>query len=270
MGTQSTLSIIAVAPDGSLAINDSQNGVIQLDISGSASQVTSSVGGVPKYSWTVDWSAQGPQGESGVALPLDVDPSSWWAGPGGNASSNNWAFLPCPCEVQSTGTGSSQLRLPGTTGPVFAVDHLTRQQSQVSSLGNPFKPAPDPRSGGHLLTTAYHLAMESNSFMTRLGMGAFSKPEPQGGQTTDLLLVGDPGGTGNDFEDAAWTEGTALANSGDNIIEGGLSTSFPENPPYFVRVNSVSSTASGYYSIATALTNSGPNWTCLLFHAWWD
>jgi hypothetical protein len=50
-GTQSVLSIISANSDSSLAINDSQNGVIQLDTSGNATQITGFLGSVPNYSW---------------------------------------------------------------------------------------------------------------------------------------------------------------------------------------------------------------------------
>ena len=46
-GTQSVLSIISANSDSSLAINDSQNGVIQLDTSGNATQITGTLGSVP-------------------------------------------------------------------------------------------------------------------------------------------------------------------------------------------------------------------------------
>jgi hypothetical protein len=103
------LTILAVLSDGSLAVNDSQNGVLQLSSNGSASPVTGPVSGVVQYSWTNRWSVQGPQGPSQLALPLEVDSASAWATPKGNASQNGSAVALCPCMSQSGNSSSAAL-----------------------------------------------------------------------------------------------------------------------------------------------------------------
>jgi hypothetical protein len=101
-GTASTLSIMSVNSDGSLAINDSQNGVIQLNTAGTATQITPSLGGIPHYSWGGNWYVQGTEAASELVLPLDVDAADFWATPGGSPSQNAGPDALCECELQST------------------------------------------------------------------------------------------------------------------------------------------------------------------------
>ncbi len=105
--TQSSLTILAVTSDGGIAINDSQNGVIQLDLNGNATLVTAALGGNPQYSWGGNWFAQGPQAASKLLLPLDVDPGDEWATPNGNPATNGVPDSLCPCLLQSVSGGSS-------------------------------------------------------------------------------------------------------------------------------------------------------------------
>jgi len=93
--------------DSSLAINDSQNGVIQLSATGGPTQITGPMGGVPQYSWGGNWYVQGPQGTSEVSLPFQADPADIWATPNGNPSQNGDPDALCPCESQPLPAGSS-------------------------------------------------------------------------------------------------------------------------------------------------------------------
>ena len=114
----STLSILAAIYDGSLSINDSQNGVIQLGTSGNPTQISGNLGGASQYSWTGQWYQESSQGPGSLILPLDADYSNTWAMPNGNPSQNGAAIPICPCESQETGAA-----------PGFNLSHLTLPDS---------------------------------------------------------------------------------------------------------------------------------------------
>ncbi|MGB8010630.1 MAG: hypothetical protein WCF68_03390 [Terriglobales bacterium] len=161
-GPSSTLSIMAVISDGSLAVNDSQNGVIQIGTNGSASQVTGSLGTVPNYSWGGTWYVQGSQAASGLVLPLDVDAADFWATPNGSPSQNGGPDALCECELQSTSAqGQVQSAKAETEGTVF-VQPETIANCAICNLPPPVTPA--------------------TSCTTFAGSGP-----------TYLILVGDPG-----------------------------------------------------------------------------
>ena len=117
--TQSTLAVMASISDGSLAINDSQTGIVQLSTNGSASQVTGSLGSVAQYSWGGNWYVQGSQAASELMLPLDVDPAGIWATPSGNASQNGGPDALCECLLQSTSTTGASQPAPAEAGGAF-------------------------------------------------------------------------------------------------------------------------------------------------------
>jgi len=108
-GAPSTLSILAVLSDGSLVINDSQNGTVLLSPSGASSPLSGPLGGIPQYSWTERWSVPSTAGVSGLFLPLEVDSASAWATPKGNASQNGAAISLCPCLSQTGNSPSSAM-----------------------------------------------------------------------------------------------------------------------------------------------------------------
>jgi len=100
-----------VNSDSSLAINDSQNGVIQLDTSGNPTQITGSLGNAPNYSWGGSWYLSGAQAVSELVLPLDPDPADLWATPSGNPSQNGGPDALCPC--------LSQIFVDGNAAPEY-------------------------------------------------------------------------------------------------------------------------------------------------------
>ncbi|MGO9453839.1 MAG: kelch repeat-containing protein [Candidatus Binataceae bacterium] len=176
VGTQSTLSIMAVATDGSLSINDSQAGVVQLDTNGNGSQITGPLGAVPQYSWGADWQIQGPQGSSELALSLDVDPGGVWATPNGGPSQNGGAIALCPCVLQSSGGGtdSIQRQLATHESPSIA-------NSGTPSPANLARGAAAPLAGAPADCPICGLTSPS------------CLPPMAGAQSTYLLIVGDQG-----------------------------------------------------------------------------
>jgi hypothetical protein len=124
------LTIMAVTSDGGLAINDSQAGVVNLSPGGTPVLVTGALGGIPHYSWTGNWSVQGPQGTLGLQLPLVVDAASTWATPNGSASQSGIAIPLCPCMEQS---------IQGNAPETLPSPQIERPQSSTS----PFVLAPE-------------------------------------------------------------------------------------------------------------------------------
>jgi hypothetical protein len=165
---QSTLSILAVLSDGSLAINDSQNGIFQLGTDGN-SQITNSLGGVPQYSWSGDWHFESSQGAAALTLPLTVDPSDPWATPEGNSAQNGGADSLCPCLLQSIDNPNSTQ--PASRGPsTIGLPDETNALQTSNAVGSP--PADCP-------------------FCT-LASPQCSTPM-SGSQSTYLIIIGDEG-----------------------------------------------------------------------------
>jgi hypothetical protein len=107
-GPQSTLSILGVLSDGSLAINDSQNGTLEIGTNGPpATTVAPSLGSIPQPSWGGPWYAPGASGYSEISLPLQFDDASPWASPGGNPSQNGLSNASCGCLAQSVVSGDA-------------------------------------------------------------------------------------------------------------------------------------------------------------------
>lgn len=106
-GAQSALSILSVNSDSSLAVNDSQSGVIQLDTAGNATQITGLLAGVPSYSWGGSWYVAGTQAAAELDLPMDPDPADLWATPNGNPSQDGGPDGLCPCLSQVFVTGNA-------------------------------------------------------------------------------------------------------------------------------------------------------------------
>jgi hypothetical protein len=168
--TSSALSIMAVLSDGSLAINDSVNGVVQLGTTGTPTPVTGPLGGVAEYSWGGDWSMQGSQAAAGVALPLDVDAADIWATPSGNPSQNAAVGPLCGCLLQSTASGSAPMNLsnePSAQDQSTNETDLVVQPASVPNCAICNLPPPVP---------------PATSCTTLAGSGP-----------TYLILVGDPG-----------------------------------------------------------------------------
>lgn len=210
VGTQSVLAILAATSDAGLAINDSQNGVVELDSNGNSSQVAGSLGGTAQYSWLGDWSVPGAQATSGVELPFSPDPGTVWASPKGNASQNGQGVALCPCFTQSTSSqGANNLRRRNQ------IDWWARYHGfsgfQLASF-SPRQPL---------------LAVHPN-----LSMRRFAMPMAQGGNLTYVLLTGDPGlnsadcpitnqgchNVGQLFNLAASTEANVLTSAGGNTV----------------------------------------------------
>ena len=218
--------------------------------------------GTTMQSWTGEFYGPSGAGMGDFPLtPVDTDVISFTSTVGGNPSQNGVAIPECPCELQSPGTASARLSLPAIPSREPAITAARFSQPAFGGLSevrltptdHTIAPTLSTANGVHLLAVAYHPGLNHNfRFVSGIGLGTYALPRPTGSQPIDLLLVGDPGGTGNEFEDAAWTQGTSLANSGDNIIEGGLATpTFPPNPSYFVRVHTIA-------DITSALNNNGP------------
>lgn len=185
---QSTLSIMAVISDGSLAINDSQNGIIQLSTSGAPSAVSGSLGGIAHYSWGGNWYVQGSQAASAIALPLDVDAADIWATPSGSPSQNGGPDALCECELQSTATAPVQ---PQSAGEVLLQSATIPTCPVICNLPSPVYPA--------------------TSCTTLAGTGP-----------TYLIFVGDPGlpphNTGYGFPLAAQQNANELQANGNKVI----------------------------------------------------
>jgi hypothetical protein len=132
-----TLTILAVLSDGSLAINDSQNGAIQLNMSGIPAQTTGPLGGVPQYSWTERWAVPTSSGASGISLPLEVDSGSAWATPEGNASKNGLSAALCPCLSQTGNDSSSDFSMPDSSANPSELQPAGSATTYLQLIGDP-------------------------------------------------------------------------------------------------------------------------------------
>jgi hypothetical protein len=192
-GSSSTLSIMAAISDGSLAVNDSQNGVVQIGTTGSTSQVTGVLGSVAQYSWGGNWNVQGSQSASEVMLPLNVDPDDIWATPNGNASQNGSPDALCGCDLQTTSTTvpAPQLGAAEANGTALVQPAAIASCPVICSLPSPVAPA--------------------TSCTTIVGSGP-----------TYLILIGDPGlyphNTNYGFPLAAQQNANNLQANGNNVI----------------------------------------------------
>ena len=219
---------------------------VTFDANGNA---TGQMASSPGESWTGESYATlgGSISDTGQQL-FDVDVTSYSATAGGNPSQNGTAVPECPCEVQTGITSTaSKFSFPK---PQFA--NGFRSQSSFT--------------GSRLMLASYpaHRVALLSPFLTFPSRAMFTPQLGGGSQVTDLLVVGDPGGTANDFETAAQTLATvanlyatnppnasnpSLLKSGDFVIPGDPTAdpAFPK--PYFLRVHSVS-------DIATQLANN--------------
>jgi len=132
-GAGSTLSIMAVISDGSLAVNDSQNGVIQISTTGSATPLTGALGSVPALSWKGAWYLSTAQGISGISLPLQVDDADVWSTMGGNPGQNGLPNASCGCLAQAV-----QTPIPG--GPKTVADLRSIDSLPEMSVSAPVPP----------------------------------------------------------------------------------------------------------------------------------
>ncbi len=195
-----TLTIMAVLSDGGLAINDSQNGIIDLNAGGNPFLVSGSLGSVPQYSWSGNWYVQGSQAASELVLPLDVDPADFWATPNGNPSLNGGPDALCPClsQVFVTGNGNTVQEYPNMSAHNLQRSSETDVQSQNSEIQTATSaPADCPIC-----------ALTSPSCRTIAGA-----------QSTYLLIVGDQGrnnGPGHDWN-VGYSFGLAAQQQANNL-----------------------------------------------------
>jgi len=203
-GTQSTLTIVAVISDGSLAVNDSQLGVTQLDTGGNPTQLTGALGGVPQYSWGGNWYVQGSQSASQLLQLSAVDSADPWAAPYGGASRNGSPVALCPCLQQSTASGPSA-RNEGEPTP----------QPEGGALGE--TPPPSPANCFICTLPPPNPPQVITSCLTFVASGP-----------TYLILVGDAGLQGHNLADlpslAAQQKANDLQGQGDNVIACRVST----------------------------------------------
>ena len=195
-GTQSVLSIISANSDSSLAINDSQNGVIQLDTSGNATQITGTLGSVPNYSWGGGWYVAGTQAASELVLPLEPDPADLWATPNGNPSGNGGPDGLCPCLSQVFVIGDVDRKSRNTSARLPQENHLQSQSPEIQ---------PE-------LSDCPICDLTSPSCMTIAGT-----------QSTYLLIVGDQGrnnGPGHDWN-VGYSFGLAAQQQANNLNSQG-------------------------------------------------
>ena len=194
---QSTLTILAVASDGAITINDSQAGVLRLDSSGNPSQLSGNLGAAPRYSWSENWYLEGPQGTSRVVLPIDVDPAGIWATEDGSPSQNGGANALCECLVQTSDPIQGQS--PEGSPPKAGIEDsaiLAQAESipncPICDLAPPVPPA-------------------TKNCTTLAGSGQ-----------TYLILIGDPGqpphNVGNNFNLAAQQNANDLQAQGNKVI----------------------------------------------------
>jgi hypothetical protein len=191
----SALTILAILSDDSLAVNNSQNGVTRLDASGNPTQATSSLGGLPQYSWTGDWYVQGSQGTSALTLPFDVDEAGVWATPSGNPSDNGAADALCECDLQSTSDQQAQAA-SREVGPRELAQAASVANCAICNLPPPSAPA--------------------------TSCAVFTAPG-----STYLILVGDSGTDHNvkqGFNLAAQQNANELQAQGNNVIACRIST----------------------------------------------
>jgi hypothetical protein len=212
--TQSALSIIATTSSAGVAINDSQNGLMQFDSDGNATTTGTTSGGIPQYSWTQNWYTQGGVGLSQLAPPFGLDPGGIWATPNGNPSQSSAAIPLCECFAQSTDPTqtpeNSAIKLTSTgTAMRTGQSPVLAQPAAASNCPVCTLPAPNPPSQTTSCTA------------------------PTGGQSTFVILVGDPGinvATGHEhnvgdlFNLAAQTQANSLQSQGNNAIACRVST----------------------------------------------
>jgi hypothetical protein len=192
-GAGSTFSILGVLSDGSVAVNDSLNGIVLLSPSGGATPVSGPVAGVPQYSWSGDWYLQGSQATSGLMLPLDIDAANVWASPVGNPSGQASTDSLCECELQTTSqqAPSTADNMPSGLPPTISSCPI------ICSLPSPVYPA--------------------TSCTTIAGSGP-----------TYLILIGDPGlpphNVNYGFALAAQQNANDLQAQGNKVIACRIST----------------------------------------------
>lgn len=106
--TSDSLPLITAISGNGLEVNDFQNGVMQLDSHGNASQITGVLGGAAQSSWNGDWTLQNSQGVSAPLISSITLPDSFWAMPGGNQSNNGGAIE----QVQTSEAQGTTHQLP--------------------------------------------------------------------------------------------------------------------------------------------------------------
>jgi len=109
VGTQSTLSLLAVLSGNLINISDSQAGLSEFDTNGNQTQLTQSApGGLPQVSWSGNWHIQTSSGQASLSMPSQTLADSFWAMPNGNSSPNGAAIE----QVQTNQTQSTPHQIP--------------------------------------------------------------------------------------------------------------------------------------------------------------
>jgi IPT/TIG domain/Bacterial Ig-like domain (group 2)/Galactose oxidase, central domain len=201
---QSSLTPLASTDNGSLVVDNLQNGIIQLDPSGDPSQlVAGNFGGSETYSWTSGWFVGGTQAVSAIELPVEPDPGSPWGMLSGGSSQNFEPEPPCDCLLQtSADSDSNAVRAPlqGFAQRAGIVSAPVSAPAAVVNCPICALPAPVPLG-----------ANQAPSCTT------FSAGGP-----TYVLLVGDSGteghNNGQNFNIAAQTAANNLVASGNNVV----------------------------------------------------
>lgn len=183
------LSLIAATADGGVAVNDSAQGVVELDPNGNATVAsTGPLSNLPTPSWTASWYTRGAPGSgmgaAVVALPVVADSTTSWAFPSGDPSNRQISNVLCNCDVVSS------LPPPSQTCPIC--------QIQSAPEGNPPSCAAFAGSGP--------------TYVLLVG---------------DPGIIGDSGvdhNVGADFSLAAQTLANSLLSQGDQVVACRVST----------------------------------------------
>jgi len=199
--SQDTLSILSADADGGVAINDLQNGVLQLGAAGNSTQITAPLGGSPQYGWGGNWYLANAQGASLISPIAGVDAAGIWATPGGSPSHGNSTAALCSCLLQTDDPGDGSLARPAL---MAEGSHATDEPRAAAAPGGAptnciicsLSPPPSPNT---------------TSCTTFPGTGA-----------TYLILVGDGGLQGHDvgnlFNLAAQQAANDLQTQGNKVI----------------------------------------------------
>jgi hypothetical protein len=168
---QTTVSLLAAIDNGGIAINNSQQGIFELDTTGSAVQITSgSALSRIGYSWGGAWNAFSGLNSAGVVLPLAVDFANLWATPAGTPSQSNSPDALCDCLVETTDPDPPP---PPATCPICNLAGNTilpgQPPSCTSTAGALSKylilvgdPSTDPQ-GGHNLGNLLNLSAQTQA-----------------------------------------------------------------------------------------------------------
>ncbi|HEX4001589.1 MAG TPA: SBBP repeat-containing protein [Candidatus Acidoferrales bacterium] len=156
-----TLNFVAATSDGGVNVNDSQLGSIQLNSSGSPSQIATPAGTAPTFSWSNEWYMPTPSngGVSEVALPTSVDGASLWATAVGSASASRASYALDPTLVQATADPPQTCPLCNLRSPAC---------STVAGTGSTYliiigDKGADTTTGSHSVGSLFNLAAQTEA-----------------------------------------------------------------------------------------------------------